>query len=48
LTRIGAQFLEVAIREFSKAVAKEDDELADAWLEVAFRVQRRDLEDAQA
>ena len=48
MTRIGAQFIEVAIREFTKAVANDDEELAESWAEVAFRIQRRDLEDAPA
>jgi hypothetical protein len=48
MTRIASEFLEVALREFGEAVANEDAELADAWLEVAFRLNREDLEGASA
>jgi hypothetical protein len=48
MTRIATEFLEVALREFGEAVAKEDTELADAWMEVAFRLNRQDREDAEA
>jgi hypothetical protein len=48
MSRVSAEFLKVVIREFGEALAREDVELADAWLEVAFRLQRTDMEDANA
>jgi hypothetical protein len=48
VNRIAEAFLDVAIEQFGRAMADDDQELADAWALAAFSIVDQDQEPAQS